>query len=329
VPAGHAEEAHDVRGVAQPRAARILPLDREQPLGDRDRIARRRAGEELGGEARGEHPARSQAERPPGGARKRPEEPWGILWRMDAARAQAAIEIRGAAAGLADDPLLLHARGAGPAEGLLWRARLRDDDGRVWRASAASAAALADAWIPAKATTGRLAALQSLRPLSIEVRAEAADGRAASRTLARALVGEGVRIRRWREARLGATLALPAAGAPPCATVAIDATAGPEAAAAGALAAALLASRGVLALVVPPPREPRPAAELLRRACERLAGVPGAGGEIAVLPALLPPGIPARADGGAAAPARAAAWDALLARLGARPRERDAASPQG
>lgn len=231
----------------------------------------------------------------------------------------AAIEIRGAATGLLDDPLLLSARGTGGAEGLLWRARFRDDDGRVWQASGASAEQLAGAWRPAKASTEGLAALQSLRPLRVEVHVEAPDGRSATRTFTRAFVGEGVRVRRWREPGLSATLCRPAGE--PCATVAIDATSGAEAAAVAALAAPLLASRGVLALVVPPPRDRVSAEDALRLARERLAAVPGAGADIAVLEAVLPPGIAAReADGTAAVSARADAWDALLAGLGARPR---------
>ena len=222
------------------------------------------------------------------------------------------------------------------AGSLVWRARFRDDDGRVWQARAATAEQLAGAWAPAKTTTGPLAALQSLRPVSLDVQVEAADGRGASRKLTRALAGEGVRTRRWREAGLLATLHLPAGEA--CASVVIDATGGPRPGAVAALAASLLASRGVLALVVPPPREQAPAADALRLAQERLAAVPGAGSEIVVLPAVdpfdaqaepettgdaavvaLPPGIAAH-DADGAGTARAAAWDALLAVLGARPR---------
>ncbi|HKG38930.1 MAG TPA: hypothetical protein VKB25_08070 [Conexibacter sp.] len=247
-----------------------------------------------------------------------------------------AIEIRGAAVALLDDPLLLSARGADGAEPLLWRARLRDDDGRTWQTSAGSAEALASSWKPAKATTGPLAALQSLRPVSLEVRVEAPDGRSAARALTRTLVGEDVRIRRWREPALLATLHLPAGA--PCATVVIVAPAEPAAAVA-ALAAPLLASRGVLALVVPPQRDGSSAPEALRLASERLAMVPGTAGlEPVVLHAVdpfaaaprndpdasgiaLPPGVAARAEAADAAD-RAAVWDALLARLGARPRTR-------
>ena len=56
------------------------------------------------------------------------------------------------------------------------------------------------------------AALASLRPLRIDVRVESADGQAASRTVTRLLVGEGVRVRRWRDGPV-ATLHLPAGDA--------------------------------------------------------------------------------------------------------------------
>jgi hypothetical protein len=254
-----------------------------------------------------------------------------------------AIEIRGAAVALLDDPLLLSTRGTDGAEPLLWRARLRDDDGRTWQASAESAEALASSWKPAKATTGPLAALQSLRPVSLEVRVEVPDGRSAARTFTRTLVGEGVRIRRWREPALLATLHLPAGT--PCATALIDAPSEASAAVA-ALAAPLLASRGVLALVVPPQRDRSTAPGALRLAGERLAAVPGAvefapvvlraidpfgtvqQNDLAVDrrdtaadpgQAVLPPGVAAR-DEAVDAVARGAIWDALLARLGARSR---------
>jgi hypothetical protein len=311
-----------------------------------------------------------------------------------------ALEIRGPATGLLDEPLLLRVRGAGPAAELTWRARYRDDDDRIWRATATRADDLATRWMPAKQSTGQLAALRSLRPLSIEVRVETADGRGAARTLTRQLVADGVRVRRWRDG-LAATLHVPAQPQP-CATVIIDATAGPAqadvAATAGpapadvaALAAPLLASRGVLVLVVAPSRG---IADPLALARERLAAVPAAckpilllgvrdpfgeepaeavapapeggsrvrdpfGGEPAeaVAPApeggarvrdpsgdepakgvwapglgarddaqqpagvVLPPGVGARDGGPHVAAARAAAWDELLARLGAKPRE--------
>ncbi len=243
----------------------------------------------------------------------------------------AGLEIRGPGSGLLDEPFALQARGAGGAAAV-WRARLRDDDGRVWRASAAQAEELAGAWAPAKTPSGPLPALQSLRPVRVDVRVEVEDGRAATRTLTRVLVADGVRIRRWRDG-LAATLHLPAAD-DPCALVLLDATGGPVQAAVAALAAPLLASRGVLALTVSP--QPR-ADAALAAARERLAGLPSAAGrEIALLLTLnpddpaagvgvgvaVPPGIGVQGEPSGAAVARAAAWDALLAALSARPRER-------
>ncbi|MEA2219037.1 MAG: hypothetical protein QOJ35_1663 [Solirubrobacteraceae bacterium] len=239
------------------------------------------------------------------------------------------LELRGPATGLLDEPFVLRVRGAGPAAELRWRARYRDDDDRVWRAAAARCEDLATSWSPAKEGTGAIAALRSLRPLSVDVRVETPDGRAAARTVTRLLAGEGVRSRRWRDG-LAATLHVPTGT--PCATVVVDATAGATEAAVATLAASLLASRGVLALVVASARGDV-AAEPLAVARERLAAVPGAGGAIVVLPALdpfgaadpgsgvvLPPGVGARDVRPGAAAERAAAWDALLGRLGAQPR---------
>jgi hypothetical protein len=231
------------------------------------------------------------------------------------------LEIRGVRPGrLLDEPLFLSAVG----EELLWRARYRDDDMRVWRAAGARAEDLLGAFVPAKPSTGPIAALASLRPVRIDVRVEAPDGRAAARAVTRLLVAEGVRLRRWRSGDLPAVLHLPTA-AEPCATVLLDATRGPREAAVAGLAGPLLASRGVLALSV--------TAGSLDAAREQLAAVPGAA-EPVVLAAAdplgdepqaatavpLPPGVGVRGepDGGAAA--RAAAWDALLARRGAAPR---------
>lgn len=219
-----------------------------------------------------------------------------------------ALEIRGPADGLLDDPLALRARGAGPGAALRWRARLRDDDHRVWRAEAARAEDLAVAWAPAKAApTGPIAALRSLRPVAIEVRVEADDGRTATRTVRRRLVGEGVRVRRWREP-FAATLHRPAGD--PAATVRVDASAGDDALAVATVAAALLASRGVLVLVLAPARG---AAATPADAAAALAAVPGAGEPVSIDPPV-PPGVPATSPG------PAGDWDALLARLGARPR---------
>lgn len=247
----------------------------------------------------------------------------------------ASIEIRGLASGLLDDRLLLSARGGGPEAGLLWRGRFRDDDARIWRAAAPRAEELAGAWEPAKATTGPLPALQSLRPLTVDVRVEAEDGRAAGRALTRLLVGGGVRIRRWRDGELTATLCLPAGE--PCAAVLIDATAGPRHGAVAALAAPLLASRGALALALLPPRAGTPSPTIVATAAERLAAVPSAAAhELRTLPVqdpldptpataagdvvVLPPGVPVRDEEPAVTAARAAAWDALLTRLGAQAR---------
>lgn len=212
-----------------------------------------------------------------------------------------------------DEPLRLKARGGGSEDELLWRARHRDDDGRIWRARAGRAEDLIHAWEPAKPSTGPIAALQSLRPVNVDVRVEAPDGRAAARTLTRLLLGEGVRVRRWREGA-AAALYLPAGEA--CATVLIDATADEQGGA--TLAAPLLASRGALVLAVtgaaPGSDDPVAAAR------ELLAAVPSASSEIELLTGgvPLPPGIGERGADRAAVAARTVAWDALLARLGAR-----------
>ncbi len=46
------------------------------------------------------------------------------------------LEIRGVTGGLLDDPFDLTVRGVAPGEEVLWRARYRDDDNRVWEAAA-------------------------------------------------------------------------------------------------------------------------------------------------------------------------------------------------
>lgn len=200
------------------------------------------------------------------------------------------IEIQGPATALADEPLALRARGAGPDARLVWHARMRDDDGLVWRARAERAEDLPGAW----RGKAERAALASLRPLRIEVRVEAGDGQATSRTLTRLLVAEGVRIRRWRDGPT-ATLHLPAG--PPSASVLVDGAAG--------VAPALLASRGVLVLAV--------ASGDLGVARERLAAVPGAhdAETLAAEELPVPPGLPGGEPG---------AWASLLARLCARER---------
>jgi hypothetical protein len=200
------------------------------------------------------------------------------------------IEIQGPATALADEPLALRARGAGPDAELMWHARMRDDDGLVWRARAERPEDLPAAW----RGKAERAALASLRPLRIDVRVEAADGGSGSRTLTRLLVGEGVRIRRWRDGPT-ATLHLPAGA--PSASVLVDGAAG--------VAPALLASRGVLVLAV--------ASGDLAVARERLAAVPGAqdAETLSAEELPVPPGVPGGEPG---------AWASLLARLCARER---------
>ncbi|WP_187368756.1 hypothetical protein [Baekduia soli] len=251
----------------------------------------------------------------------------------DRTQAPAPLEIRGAATGLLDDPLLMQARGAGRGAELVWRARLRDDDGRVWRATAPAPEGLGDAWVPSKVAPGPIAALASLHPVAIEVRVQAPDGRAATRELTRVLLGDGVRRRRWRDG-LSAALFLPAAPEP-CAVVLADATAGDGPAAVAALAAPLLASRGVLVLAVTAARGRPTPAEQVQAAAARLGAVPGvravrtlrvagpadAGGDGAPV-VVLPPGIAVAVPDPAAVAWRAAAWDALLADLGATARRR-------
>jgi hypothetical protein len=205
------------------------------------------------------------------------------------------LEIRGAQVALIDEPLALRARGGEVAR---WRARLLDDDGRSWRAQAPSAEALGGAWAPAKGGSGPVAALASLRPVRIDVRAETAEGTAASRTVERRLLGEGVQVRRWRAPAPAGTLFLPAGATRGVVVLPTEAV----------LAGALLASRGLVALVT---GDAQRAAAL-----ELLAQVPAAGGHAVLeLDAVgVPPGVPALE------PADGAAWDAVLARAGATPR---------
>jgi len=245
------------------------------------------------------------------------------------------LEIRGPAIGLLDDRFALRVRGAGPDAEITWRGRYRDDDGRVWRAVAWRPEDLTTRWLPAKDGTGDVAALRSLRPVGIDVRAEAEDGRSAARTFTRHVAADGVRTRRWRDG-LAATLHVPA-GPAFCATVILDATGTEGQVTAALLAAPLLASRGVLALVLIHARGRPGAADPLALAQERLTAVPGstpaivlagldplgeaeadaeAGGDAVVLP----PNVGVREVREGAAAARAAAWDALLARLGVVPR---------
>jgi hypothetical protein len=222
------------------------------------------------------------------------------------------LEIRGAAPGLLDEPLLLEVGGAPPGAALTWRARLRDDDGFVWRATSPTSEGLQAAWVAGKPTAGPLMALRSLRPVDVDVRVEGTDGVGSSRTVTRTLLGEGVRARRWK-GEIEGTLYLPAVAA--VAARVLDAR--EDDLAAAPMAAALLASRGVLTFVLSGGRGDPAAAAL-----ERLAQVPGAP-LAAVLPAAavgVPPGVGHRGEPMAGAFARAEAWDALLAQLGARPR---------
>jgi hypothetical protein len=210
------------------------------------------------------------------------------------------LEIRGLAPGLLDEPLLLDVGGAPPGAPLTWRARLRDDDGFVWRAEADRPEDLLTAWAAAKPrSAGPVAALRSLRPVDVDVRVEAPDGTAAARTATRTVLAPDVRVRRWRA---GVTGSLYRPGAP-VAALAVDARdGGPAATAALPVAAALLASRGVLVFTRTggrgdeDPLAALPAAPAARRDLDAAA-----------LP--LPPGL-----GG---PADPAGWDALLADLGA------------
>ncbi len=216
---------------------------------------------------------------------------------------ESVLEIRGAATGLIDEPLALRARGDSV---LRWRARLLDDDGRSWRAQAPRAEQLAGAWAPAKPGGGPVAALASLRPLRIDVRADTEAGAGASRTLERRLLADGVRVRRWRAPAPAATLLLPAAG-----TRGVVVIAGAAEQPAALLAGALLASRGVLTLVV--------ADAATKQAVTLLGDVPAAAGPAPLVVDAaqvgVPPGVPALIPGDAAS------WDALLSRVGARPRE--------
>jgi hypothetical protein len=244
------------------------------------------------------------------------------------------LEIRGAAPGLLDDPLLLDVAGAAPNSDLTWRARLRDDDGFSWRAQAATSADLLTAW-SAKPTAGAVMALRSLRPVQLDVRVEDPDGAAASRTITRALLADGVKVRRWKGDVTG-TLHLPAPGggsddalvidargaggraaaaetAPPppeaglaAAPPAVETSPPAAALAAAPIAAALIASRGVLTFLATGGRGAP--AEVLGA----LPAPPAAITTIAVADLPLPPGAGAAAD--------PAAWDALLAELGATPR---------
>lgn len=251
----------------------------------------------------------------------------------DAERSDGALGIRGPGGLLLDEPFLLEPRGADPGETLVWRGRLRDDDHRVWRANASRPQDLGLQWAPSKGPAGPIPALSSLRPVTVEVRVELPDRRAATREMTRVLLADGVRVRRWREGVTG-TLLRPADELP-AATVVLDARdPDPRVQAVATLAGALLASRGVLLLTVLPARANPTGDAALDAAAAQVLRVPGAPAHVRVLgvrvpgdeeeeegdgPAVvLPAGIPGGDHAGA--PARAAAWDALLADLGARPR---------
>jgi hypothetical protein len=221
------------------------------------------------------------------------------------------LDIRGASPGLLDDPLLLEVGGAPPKAALTWRGRFRDDDGFVWRAAAPTPEGLSTAWVPAKPTAGPVAALRSLRPVDVDVRVEGTDGAASSRTITRRLLDDGVRARRWRDDIAG-TLYLPAGDT--TGALIIDAHDAADGADHAPLAAALLASRGVLAFVLTGGRGD---------ARERLAQIPGTPATIETLTAAavpVPAGVGLRGEDQKGAIVRAGAWDALLESVGARPR---------
>jgi hypothetical protein len=195
------------------------------------------------------------------------------------------LELRGAAPGLLDEPLLLEVGGAAPSSTLLWRARIRDDDGFVWRAEGPSP----ESWRWSAKSDG-VAALRSLRPVELEVRVEGGDG-TATRTLTRTVLDPAVKARRWKDGVTGRLL-LPAE---PASTLLVD---GEEPHT--LVAAALLASRGVRVFVA---ATGDPSSLPFPDPVQRLAALP------------VPPGLPAGDDA-----ADGAAWDALLAELGATPR---------
>jgi hypothetical protein len=236
------------------------------------------------------------------------------------------LELSGPPVALVDEPLDVRLRGLGEVEvdpedefgGILWRARLRDDDGRVWRATADAPEHLPAGLAPAKPGTGPVPALGSLHPIRLDVHAEAPDGRSAKRTFERRLLADGVQVRRWKEKELRSSVFLPAPG-DPAQPFLIDARLGDDAgeletlaAFVAPLAAAVLASRGRPTLVVSDLDDLAPA-------LERLEGLRGAAGRPRVLRALgagdvvlLPPGLPVLDEGAAARQARRDRWLSLL-----------------
>ncbi len=238
------------------------------------------------------------------------------------------LELSGPPTALVDEPLTVRLRGLGemvevdPDDefgGILWRARLRDDDGRVWRATADAPEHLPAGLAPAKPGTGLVPALGSLHPIRLDVHAEAPDGRSAKRTFERRLLGDGVRVRRWKEPELRGSMFLPAAGSEPRGPLLLDTRLPPEpgerealAAFVAPLAAAVLASRGRPTLVVSDVDDLGPA-------LSRLEGLQVATGTPRVVRALgagdvllLPPGIPVLGEGTAARTARRDRWASLV-----------------
>lgn len=239
------------------------------------------------------------------------------------------LELSGPPTALVDEPLTVRLRGLGEVPevdpddefgGILWRARLRDDDGRVWRATADAPEHLPAGLAPAKPGTGPVPALGSLHPIRLDVHAEAPDGRSAKRTFERRLLGDGVRVRRWKEPELRGSMFLPATGAEPRGPLLLDARLPAQpgelealAAFVAPLAAAVLASRGRPTLVVSD-------LEDLGPALTRLEGLQAATGTPRVVRALgagdvllLPPGIPVLGEGAAARTARRDRWASLVA----------------
>lgn len=224
----------------------------------------------------------------------------------------AQLEIRTNPDALLGTPLATGLRGAGEMSDAFWQARVRDDDGRIWRSNAHTPSELGVIWKPAKDSTGAIAALRSLHPLEIDVRAELPDGRAATRTVKRILLAEGTRVRSWKGLTpLRATLYLPRAERATAALI-IDAL---EAENPDALAptAALLASRGVAVLTAEPGAKNAPA-DALADLVALLAAVPAAqgSGTPAIRKALpLPTGLPTTIE------ADPAAWTTLLGQCAA------------
>lgn len=227
----------------------------------------------------------------------------------------AGLELSGSPRALVDAPLELRLRGGGAPAGIVWRGRIRDDDGRVWKGTARSPATVPHSLRPAKDGGGEVPALLSLRAIALDVRAELPDGRAVGRTVQRVLVDDGVRVRRWREGALRATLALPAPGGGPATAVVLDGRAeDPLTAATARLAAALLASHGAVALHLEAGGD-----DATAEAAGRLAALPATRDvDPTVLgpdELILPSGIPRDGEQKGEAADRVLAWRALVARV--------------